>query len=475
MIPRAAELPLFLMLVAWPLWYAANTRRHLFALGFLLPLMVPAIQIGVGIYLFSLVGLLSVAGLLMTGKKPRDLRVLGGLRPVVAWIVFITSAWAIAEYGFLHRYEYAIALGLGAGQSTLKMPAQLVSMALLMFAAVAVPFRARNERDVYSAMYGYLTGVAVSFVVGVISYLLTGRGFARAVTVEFEAFSLTRIGGLSGEPKMLGAYIVIALGLALTLHARAPRARRMFWLVIYGMLGVALIATLSTSAWLAFAVLIIALLLVGAITGRRGRSTHGLAAMTLLLGTLVGISTDTGRELIQRRVIQRVFDPFTTEVTTSKESYLSKTLNEKPAFALTGFGMGGADLEAGRHVSEDLKYHLHLQYVRTPTPGVSGVRLLGDIGIIGMVLFSMLAWRWAAVAHRERSTRAWAPFIVATFVAQMFMSFNSLSSWFFLAAAAARLGSIARERRLAEAAEALPQVRRRRALSRRRVRADRQS
>jgi hypothetical protein len=411
---------------------ATSTRRFLFACGFVLPLTTPHLIVGVNLFWFNIIGFVALATLPLAPGTARRWNISRAFLIFIAYVTILTAVWMVAEYGSLERYRLARHIGLGEAQTIYKMPVQLVSFLMQCFTLYVIPSRAASSEDVYAAFRGYVGGLITSVLVGFVLLLTTGSGVIDergAATFRAGGALLTRLGGLSGEPKTLGAFLVVGLGL-LVAHGIGARRKKGSFVkrpsLIAAVLTTALFFTYSTSAWLAFAVVIATLFVV-----QEGMRRRLVVVAFILLAIGVTIQTPFLKNVIEQRVTQRVFEKDTQEVEGSKDNYVLDVYLEKPHFSLVGFGLGGMDLEATPFLLKDRKYKLQLQYVRTPTPSTTGARLIGDIGLAGMVLLAACVWTWRRRLKR-RGFGALSVFVVATGLGMMFQSFNSISAFLFL-------------------------------------------
>lgn len=422
----AAFIVLFVALAASAF---ASRRVFLFICGAVLPWVTPRLELGIGLDWYKIVGPLAlIAAALIRSRAParrNDTRI----AYIVVYSIIVTTAWAFFEYAYLQRYLFAQLLGLGSGQTIFKMPVQLFSF-LAQASCILIVLRwAQDESDRITAIKGAFFGGLSSILFGFFLILTTGSG---ALNVDETAktnlgeTSLTRLGGLSGEPKMLGACLV-----TLILFLLAEMSRRGSKVSLPRLLGLSLLlaglfATLSTSAWVALGVGMAIQLAVSVLQGGSGRSLMiGLALIALMAGL---ITTPLGKGAIQVRMVNRLSGE-KSEVDNQKDMYVFDAYSDKPEFILTGFGLGGTDLEAMNYVTED-----EWQYHRTPSPGTTGARIIGDLGVIGFAIFALTVFGWARILFKAKGAST-AGFIVGGFTAALLSSPIGLSLYLFLAGA----------------------------------------
>ncbi len=427
-------------------------RQQLWLCGFILPLYFPGLELGVSLRWYLVLGPYILALAFLMGERPKHFSILRGFWPLLAWATAITVVWSMAEYGMLQRYRLAQMLGLGAGQTIYKMPVQYLSFVLPALAATIVPLRAKTPSQAWAIVNGFLAGCATSVLGGVLMYITTGKAWNGESEIALgEGVSVSRLGGLSGEPKMLGAWLVVALLLTNLRFAGARTvAQQQFWFLAFLFFGGALFLTFSTSSYLALAAAMAFLALASLARGLRSGRVLLLPALVVLAG-LVGMgSTEVGRGVFQRRIAERLWDR-PTYLVARKEDFTRLIMQEKPWFAATGYGLGGADLEATWQMSYNTMFSKQLRIVKTPTPMQSGLRLFGDLGLIGLGLWAFAIFGWYRTIRRDRALGFVADTLLALFAATLLLSYSTMAaSW----ALCAGLATYAHTRQAGRAAAA---------------------
>lgn len=423
----------FLFAVVLLIWLTAHfvsTKWFLFITGMLVPWVVPRLDIGIGLDWCKIVGPIAL-GLLVFRRRRSPGPMPTGMGAFIGYSVAVSVVWMVLEYAILHRYKGASAMGLGLAQSYYKMPVQLGSFVGQLLVLYIVPTRATTREEAMAAVRGYAFGVLVSFAFGVLLYLTTGQGmFGRTGMgiLEIEGTTLARIGGLSGEPKFLG--ILVAILLIWELSGAAFGARRRAMIVAS---AVVLFATLSTSAWAGAVVGGLAILALCF----RYPSKANWGIWSIIGVTVLGLLT-VGSILtvvMTERFTQRLFGE-KSEVGRQKDSYVFNAFAEAPIHGLYGYGLGGGDLAVIPYVPPE-----ELAYQRTPTPGVTGVRILGDLGLIGLSLVIWMAWTWSKQLARQGNLQG-AAFALGGLLTVFFGSLLAFSGYLLIMGAvltAARL------------------------------------
>jgi hypothetical protein len=298
-------------------------------------------------------------------------------------------------------------------------------------AATLVPLRAKTPTQAWAIVNGYLAGCATSVLAGALMYVTIGKAWNGESEVALgEGVSVSRLGGLSGEPKMLGAWLVVALLLTNLRFAGARTvAQQQFWFLAFLFFGGALFFTFSTSSYLALATAMVFLGVASVTRGLRSGRVLLLPVMVVLAGVVGMGATDVGRGVFERRIAERLWDR-PKYLVARKEDFTRLIMQEKPWFAATGYGLGGADLEATWQMSYNTMFSKQLRIVKTPTPMQSGLRLFGDLGLIGLVLWGFAVFDWYRTIRRDRALGFVADTLLAIFAATLLLSYSTMAaSW----------------------------------------------
>jgi len=385
-VPFGLSIALFALFAAVLAFLSVrNSRAFLFASGFAICLYVPGFAYGVNLFLPYIVGPIGLVGYVFRDRPPANKDYRKILSPFLFYSIGLTLVWMTFEYLDLKRYQIPEALGAGVAQAYLKMPAQLV-----MFLAVAsvfylLPLHAKSPGEVNAGVAGLVSGCIVSAGVGALMLATVGTGYFAAGAeqgVEIGLMHLPRIGGISGEPKHLGALIVQAL--AVILPAAIDRGfitSRRLWAAA-SICVIALFFTFSTSAWYGFFLVLVFSILRSRRRLPRKIVTIFVVAAAAIVASEVPVMTDA----VQSRIVARTIDSDTTEIGRSRDTSTLSLLGEKPALFIPGFGLGGADLELHEFILGMPEYASLVKSGGTPTPSAMGLRLLGDVGMIGLAL-----------------------------------------------------------------------------------------
>jgi len=417
-----------------------RTKAFLFACGFLVPLVVPKLSLGISVEWNKIIGPLALALCVLRRRAPASGRALRSWAPFFGYTIAVSTVWMFFEYNSLHRYHLAEQLDLGEAQGFYKMPVQLGSFLGQMLTVLVVPAWASRKSDALVGLKGLISGTLFSAGVGVLHFLVTGQGTLTFASehgqIAIGSLDLSRLGGISGEPKRLGACLVVlvVLGFCHWLFGRGAEQKRFSRSSLLALLG--LIATFSTSAWAGLVAAILAAAGIGLVRAPRTRVAWLVASLAAL--ALLGASTTLATEVVQKRFTDRLFGD-SSRLSEQKDNYVLRAMADEPGVVLTGYGLGGGDLEALPYISWE-----EAAYKRTPTPGTTGVRLLGDLGVAGLLILGWVVHRSAKRFYAHEFTPVGA-FVAVGFVAVMFCSMIALSSYLFAFGAVLACAEMAEE------------------------------
>lgn len=437
------ERALFALLMAVLLGTAlARPRWFLFMLGLTIPLMTPRLEVGIGLDWYKIVGPLAIMLSVLNRRGAIGLRKTrtNWMLSYVAYALVVTCVWMFVEYSFLQRYRLAAAMEMGGGiaQNMLKMPVQLGSVLGQVAAIFAVPLWANSLRDCHVAIYGVASGVALSIGAGLAGWVLFGVATINISgpggVLVYSDFTLSRLGGLSGEPKFLAMSIAMVLACALSYDVFGSGKRRVTWAVV--LLVGALFLTGSTSGIGAAAAGVAAICLLA--LANPGRSRLGTLLVLVVSGVIVITGVGFVGAVLESRVVERLFGD-AGDLDQQKDMYVFRIFADEPANAIFGYGLGGVDLAVIPYVE-----WIHLKYKRTPTPGVTVVRLLGDLGIVGLVLLSGIATAWSRLLKRAGDLVG-ASFMIAGLAVAMLGSLMGITVYLFIAGALLTAAALRRD------------------------------
>ncbi len=438
-IPTSINFIMFsiIIVVLFFLNFRLQQRYFLFFIGFIIPLITPGFNIGINIFLFNIVGPISIFLLFLVKKRRKSFHRDKYLIRFIFYVLFVTSFWMIFEYLFLQRY-LTVDAALGLGQSYFKMPVQLLSFVSQLVAFYIIPKRASSSSDIYSAFWGYFFGNIFSFAVGVLLIALTGQGMIGRKGIGITPIigsQVARIGGLSGEPKMFGAFLVIMLALFLSLIVFECTKKKSYY-IAFASGSLAIFLTYSTSAWSAFAAVLVIFSVIFIKHVKKARSKIIMYIIPIVI--LLASSSTFVLSVVESRYTKKISPE---ELRIQKDRLVLDVYKNEPHNILFGYGMGGFDLAAQPYYNTLPQYSRHHAYVRTPTPALNGMKLSGDLGIVGFLFLSFIVRRWHKSLVRSGEV-ALGVFVLIGFVGLMLSSINAISAYFFLSGGALTLARI---------------------------------
>jgi hypothetical protein len=288
---------------------------------------------------------------------------------------FMMSTGALAT-----RIAYAHSMGWGTGQTSLRLPVQIVSQISVWLILLVGYTLGRHEQIINGFIWGAVCNAGLGFyqVLAAIKglpwlppdLLTKWSGGQANAQFQVKSSSLFRLAGLAGEPKHAAACFVFAIVLMMCFPVKGKK-----WKL--SIVALALIATLSTSGWFAFAVIYGVFMFY-----RRKFMQLSLAAFFVLVIILATQVNTSLAFIVNTRIVARFADPTSYEY---KDAAMLDVAKHEPAILFTGAGAGGIDLFLMRWVKTST-----LERGGTLSPTYILTELLGDYGVIGVTLFALL-------------------------------------------------------------------------------------
>lgn len=423
----------------------SKPHHYLFVVGFILPLASIELSTGVNLYWQMIVGPVSLALLLLCPYRGRRLVPIPRFARFLVYALVLSLVWMLVDYMMLERHLFAHQAGLGKAQSIYRMPVQVISFLFQTSILLIIPTRAHTKKDVFAAFKGYGLALIISAVTGVILLLLTGSGmFTESVGQagwNIGSTRLSRIGGLSSEPRHLGAYTVVFLGFLLGYYTLGKRRISLKTLLTLGIYLLILFVTFSTSSWLGFFAML-SVYLIFLLPKMRSTGVQFII-LTVALVVAIGTSSSFVQSAYEARVESRLSGGMESHgIQSQKDYYAVQVFSEKPHHLVFGFGLGGFDLEA-------LPYLLDRPWIgtiHTPTPTSTGVQMLVSFGLLGCLLLVSMCWKWNRRLKRQRFSGI-AHGIILAITGLAFVSGIAWPAFMFFAGGALTIGHISQSRR----------------------------
>ncbi len=403
-------------------------KHLLYTAAFLIPLDGLSIRIGVNWTWSRLVPFVLIAGAIYYRKRTNALTDLPGVGAMLVLGLFAIAMTLITAVGDVDMSLMAFRgaqLGWGAGQSHYRHVVQITSYLLFFGLLVGFFLLVRTEADFEATLKGLVTANICSVMFGIYQSIATTSGLpwfsttgpmaqrlagSLGVREALESYNLgplhvSRLFGLSGEPKETAASMVLCIALVLV-QARTADKTRPFpaWTLALFMLGLAL--TFSTSGIVALGTMITLLLLLGTHIARRAGSRGYVRTMQLYVAAALTLSTvaltaspEQRTALLEERVTDRLSQGTDHAVRhTPGDRALYQYLNDNPSRSILGLGLGGGGLATFDYSPAALKR-------RGPTaPTLFVNRILADIGFVGLMLSLLLFSTWLRHLRRVPTT-----------------------------------------------------------------------
>lgn len=245
------------------------------------------------------------------------------------------------------------------------------------------------------------TGVDVT-PIGVVENLLGGDVGLRQGAFTAFGGRVLRMSSFGGEPKALGQSLAVGLLMLqgiVWLRSRGRRILLALWLFLF----LAMLVTFSTSAlyvWAGGTLVLAGYLLLTQSGGRARAAVYGfgllgLCGLTLATGlAVVGVDPGAAVEVLEARTVGRRIVP-------DFDLAVLQFLRDQPAWGVVGVGLGNVHAYATAYLPEfALPYAEGEIFVAK-----SGyLRLLSEVGLIGLALFGVWMWREIALFRRSPLT-----------------------------------------------------------------------
>lgn len=448
---------LLLGCLALVFWAGRRNDRFLYLAGFLIPLRSIVFRFYVDFVWMLLVFPLSLAAIVVHKKQVRwqDIEGRRWLVLYFAYAFYLTLIRAYLDYtSRAPRYLQAIAYGWGPGQSTYRYPVQFLSFMFAWGLLFTGFWFTRERRDVVALIKGYVNGNLFNALLGFYQlaayrwYLpwptqlemgaphgqdlgsAAGRAQLRGLDMPL---AIHRLSGIGGEAKHAATSFVMAIVLLLCLEVLAGKdspirhgKAKLFVLIM------ALFLTSSTGGWLSMLCVGAYFLVTSLLRGRSqivGYVLLGLLVLVVAAQLFGGFQTL--QDMYEVRLVNRLsggleglsnYEP--------KDTAFIQYAFTHPLNMVLGHGTGGIDFwimtsnYLERWVSERSS---------TVTPAYLPTRLLGDIGLVGLVFLGLLGWQWSKKLE-EAGLPAYRQFLIAGALALTFASQMSLPGYLLLCA-----------------------------------------
>lgn len=326
------------------------------------------------------------------------------------------------------RYLSVVALGWGPAQSTYRYPVQLISFVFTWGAIFTTLLMTKTEKNVNSIVNGFVNGCLVNVFISV--YLLaafsfgvpypgiflpevtTLSGYATKMALPGTGlpFTIYRLSGLGGEPKHLASSLVLAVMLIQSLQFfKSPgiyikRANLKIVILI-----VAAILTFSTGGLIAIGISTAVLYGFNMYQQRQRIGAFIIVGLIFVIfGGFFGAIPTIG-SLFEARVSDRTEGGLDGLAKNEpKDAAFIEYIITNPLNAIIGHGTGGIDFWL---IKSKYLERWTSQRTSTVTPAYLPTRLLGDVGVIGIIILIILIRKWS-ILFDEEDKKAYKTFLL---------------------------------------------------------------
>lgn len=433
-------------------WGGRRNDQFLYLAGFLVPFIGLGFSFFTNIYWALYIFPLALVTIVVQRKRDitwRDIAGRESLALFLAYVFYITLIRAVLDYTATSpRYLKAAAYGWGIAQSTYRYPVQFLSFVFAWGALFVGFWFVRERRDVLAVIKGYVDANVLNALVGLYqiaayrwrlpwpSQILDPAGrsvdiLASRMSVRMTGITLHRLSGFGGEPKHTASSLALAIVLVLCLKIFAPnialiRHSKYKLLIMF----LALFFTFSTSGWVSIlcvgAYLLVSVVLHGKL--------QTLGYIVFVFGTVLAIVSFLGggdvlQDVYRLRIVERLsggLDEIAQEE--ARDPALIRYALDNPLDMILGHGTGGIDF-----------WLMETEYLETwvttrsstVTPSYLPTRLLGDIGVVGLLLLGVLGQQWNQ-KFRERNLEVYRQFLIMGALALAFANSLSLPGYLLL-------------------------------------------
>jgi len=409
--------------IAFYLLYNAikGSKKFLYIAAFLIPLQALSVDFLATFSWYKLIfpiGLIAILiSYLATKQQIRTIKV-PGINIFVLYFVYIillTGIWWWMDS--INCYsDMGVSLGWGPAQSTYRYPVQLISYIFVWGLVLTGIWFTRSFKDLESLINGYIAGNIFSIVFGFYQMLAIPLGLPWFYNIEYNKFlteglanrvllsnlglpfKFYRLYGLGGEPKHTASFAVIAFALLLSylLFPKKIKINRPGLKLAIIVLGI--LATASTGGWIALGLISVYFAILIILT-RPKKILLYLIPIVIIFFVIVGIfGSQVIVNIFEQRFLSRVSNLDNLIKNEPKDGALIRYAQEYPENQFFGHGAGGIDFWIIPYTNP-----IFLSYGGTITPAYLPTRLLGDVGLVGILFIFILWLRWILFLKKHKN------------------------------------------------------------------------
>ena len=390
---------------------AVKKTRFLWLCAFLLPLSGFSVFVGVQFSWIRALPVLLALGLLAS-RRPLTFRNRRANRWILTFCLYATFLFIWASFVSSNTKEMitlAKALGWGRFQTDLRPMVQLVGIASTLLTPVLFAASAKTGSERNAVIRGFVIGCLASVLfggyqvaavmfglpwpdAGELGATVQGSMGMRETLQEFSISldtSIPRLFGLGGEPKHTAAFSLLGIVVLLRDTDRSRFSPRFRALAI-GILSLGVLLTFSTSGWVGLVVCLFFVYLRRTSTvGKKSPSRVWVTIPVMVVIIAVFLIPSGYRDMIANERLRDRLSGGTTTILSAevKDGAMLEYAVRHPVDMIFGKGPGCIDFFLIPLVSSTV-----LRSDSTITPTYMLTRMLGDYGVIGLLLLGRAIW-----------------------------------------------------------------------------------
>ena len=351
------------------------TNLSQYVVAFMIPFYGFSLDVGIEISYYKLLPFLLIAFVATSRKLLFKKYTLYTYLILVVYIIVTSTQWFIYHYQ-QEQWNYLLSIIDNPIRPYFQTPVQMIfTLSLFTWIAVA-PCLKLSILGIERFCNGYVQACTALALLSFFQVFLFGH---------------YRATGISGEPRHFGAFLLFAIVLGIVMGSRQRRIKIYFLRMQICILAIALILTLSTSAWLGF--LGVVALFITKVRFRVVLISIVFATALVVIAMNIEFIADT----FDTRLFSRLTSVDTVLYYVPKDALAFYFLKFYPNYALMGLGAGGYDFwfysydfisEVPTEVTKATMLNLALQgyYRGSLTPSAFGIKYLIEYGIVGVIL-----------------------------------------------------------------------------------------
>ncbi|OQW92619.1 MAG: hypothetical protein BWK78_01160 [Thiotrichaceae bacterium IS1] len=421
---NAINLGVILTLAVILLWLSFTKPKVTLLLAIFLTPWTIDFDVGLRVTVFQIVLVALLVTLFLKTNISRSSKANTPIRPI--FIIFMVYAvfWSIVQIPFLPEAQVT---GGGWRSPVYRALFQIPQFFLTLLPIFVVPRLFHSQRDLISAGRIYIQSAVTLAIIGwmqVLIWFATGwnpipGGWSNSLlsgtavreslgTFNLAGLTIMRMSSFGGEPKGLGQGLTLAVLLIQTIYLIDKKAINRRIKFIWFFLIVSTFMTMSSSAFLVWFIGTLVLLVFGSAkplfssSSRTSKITSYLAILFLFILIVIPIITydpdkSSDDNLVSGLIYERTVGRGIVE---DYDDAVISYLREHPLQTMFGVGLGNIHLYADAYLAPEI---LHYAAGAAFVAKSGYLRLISELGIIGLVIFVYWTWRQKKILDRTIS------------------------------------------------------------------------